>query len=145
MNKCLQCGNEIGNKTRCPFCGFEEVLINKKKTKKLRVVNIKENMPICAEAEKILANEIRISKDSGYKILKIVHGYGSTGKGGELRWCLREYLQAMKFRNSILTFIAGEDLRLSNKSVYKVLMDYSILRKDKDYNKSNRGVTFIIL
>jgi hypothetical protein len=145
MNKCLQCGNDIGDNMCCPFCGFEEVLVSKKKKKKMRVVNIKENMPICIEAEKILVNEIRKSKDNGYKILKIIHGYGSSGKGGELRWCLREYLQAMINRKSIYTYIAGEDLSSSNRKIYKMVMDYSILRKDKDYNKSNRGVTFIIL
>ena len=145
MNICSQCGNEIGDNQRCPFCGNASVLDRKERNKKYSVVNIKQNMPTCDEAIKLLSIEINSARNSGGKILKIIHGYGSSGKGGELRWCLREYLSSMIIRNYIGDFLSGEELTSSSDKGDMILRRYPQLRKDKDFNRKNRGVTFIIL
>jgi len=145
MNICSQCGNEIDKEDICPFCGCNMVFKQAHKVAKVRVFNIKENMPTCQQAIKILSSEINQSKAKGHKILKIIHGYGSSGKGGELRFCLREHLGMMMRRNFVLSFISGENLTNAVASSREWIKDYPNLRQDKDYNKSNRGVTFIIL
>lgn len=145
MNICAQCGNEIGSNKSCPFCGFSQVYSNNKKAAKLIEVNLKADMPTCAEAIKAMSAEIVTARQAGHKILKIIHGYGSSGKGGELRWCLRERLQESKNNNYIGDFLAGEQLSNATSEGSSFLKRFPELRRDKDFNKKNRGVTFIIL
>lgn len=142
---CEQCGNEFNSFNQCPFCGSKKSFSKKIRSEKMFVVNIKENMPICEEAIKTLSAEVQKAKNRGIQILKIIHGYGSSGKGGELRWCLREYLDSMINRNIILNYLEGENLTTVSTKGNRILNQYPILRKDKDFNRKNRGVTFIIL
>ncbi|MFO7896967.1 MAG: Smr/MutS family protein [Candidatus Cloacimonadales bacterium] len=145
MNICAQCGNEIGKRKSCPFCGFSEVYSRSQRAAKMIQVNLKADMPSCEEAQKMMSAQIVAARQAGHKILKIIHGYGSSGRGGELRWCLRERLQQNKNSNYIGDFLAGEELTNSSQKGNKFLKRFPELRRDKDFNKNNRGVTFIIL
>jgi hypothetical protein len=61
-----------------------------------------------ADAEKLLDETLRSMRASSTRrVLKIIHGYGSSGKGGTLRetvrnWCFRR-------RSQVLAVIPGED------------------------------------
>ena len=47
-------------------------------------INIKEDMPIVADAMRYLQDAIARLKRDKYDVVLIVHGYGSTGKGGAI-------------------------------------------------------------
>ena len=50
---------------------------------KLGTANLEAGYPTVAEALKHLNFEIRHAKAAGCPVLKIIHGYGSTGTGGK--------------------------------------------------------------
>ncbi len=102
-------------------------------------------MPTCEESYRRLSYAINKARADNVKVLKIIHGYGSTGKGGELRYCLRERFQAMTWQRRILDFLPGEDLSRSNSKGIKFLKKYPKLVNDSDFNRGNKGITFIVL
>ncbi|MEG2815927.1 MAG: hypothetical protein RR885_06860, partial [Oscillospiraceae bacterium] len=62
----------------------------------LMEVNIKSDMPTASDAVKRVTYNIRNGKSWGCSAIKIIHGYGSTGKGGRIRTETRRYLQEQK-------------------------------------------------
>ena len=66
----------------------------------LKILNIEAGLPTVEEARSILLAELKQAKQSGVKAIKVIHGYGSTGKGGALRGGLRTSLLRRKKRDS---------------------------------------------
>src|SRR5208283_5209754 len=48
----------------------------------MKTLNIEAGMPTVEEARQILLAELKQAKQRGVAAVKIIHGYGSTGKGG---------------------------------------------------------------
>ena len=111
----------------------------------LREVNIKEDMPTASDAIKRVTFNLRSSKSLGYTAIKIIHGYGSTGKGGKIRTETRRYLQQQKYTRQIKDFIAGEDFSIFNEPTRSAFLICDELRRDSDLDRSNNGVTIVIL
>ena len=108
-------------------------------------VNIKDGMPTVDVALNRLEAALRpYGKKS--KLIKIVHGYGSTGVGGKIRTAVRQKLQFKKTAGSINDFIPGEAFSMFDPATQKALALYhKELTEDRDYNRSNQGITVIIL
>ena len=108
-------------------------------------INIKEGMPTVDVALKRLEAMLRpYNKKS--KLIKIVHGYGSTGVGGKIRTAVRQRLKSKKAAGAIKDFIPGEEFSMFNAATQNALAFYhKELTEDHDYNKSNEGMTIIIL
>ena len=64
----------------------------------LRTCNIESSFLSLDEARRTVIGEIRRAKREGVRVLKIIHGYGSTGKGGTLNHGLRKSF-ALRKRN----------------------------------------------
>ena len=71
-------------------------------------INIEYGMPTVAEAMPLLTERLRSLKKSGVKAVKIIHGYGSTGKGGRLRKATIKLLEESKTNGLIKEFVIGE-------------------------------------
>ena len=78
-------------------------------------------------------------------MLKVIHGYGSSGKGGALCIGLRKSFGLRKKERVIKDFIPGEDLSIFNEKVLILLEAVPGLRGDPDLNATNEGVTFLWL
>ncbi len=50
-----------------------------------KTVNLERNFPLASEASVRLSQEIRLAKCSRCRALKVIHGYGSSGKGGAIK------------------------------------------------------------
>ena len=111
----------------------------------LREVNIKEDMPTASDAVKRVTFNIRNGKSLGFKAIKIIHGYGSSGKGGKIRTETRRYLQLQKNTHQIKDFIAGEDFSIFNEATRNAFLICDELRRDSDLDRSNNGITIVIL
>ncbi len=111
----------------------------------MEVANIEKFMPTVYQAEILVKNNIETYRKKGIKVFKIIHGYGSTGKGGGLRTGIRAYLSQLKKANIIADFIAGEDWSVFNETTRKVLDLDNSFRKDSDLDNMNSGVTIIII
>jgi len=80
------------------------------------------------------------------KLIKIVHGYGSTGVGGKIRTAVRQRLKSKKATGSIMDFIPGEEFSMFDPATQKALVLYhKELTGDRDYNRGNEGITVVIL
>ena len=87
--------------------------------------------------------EIRRAKRERVRFLKVIHGYGSSGKGGALCIGLRRSFKLRKKEGVIRDFVAGEDFSIFNEAVLQMLEADPALRGDPDLNSTNEGVTLL--
>ncbi len=111
----------------------------------LKIVVLKEGMPSVEEARARLQNELAVARKSGIRLLKLVHGYGSTGVGGDLRIALQSTLRQMAQRHEIADCIFGENWRTSDDRSWELLKRMPELKNDSDLGKGNKGITVIVL
>ena len=111
----------------------------------MKTIILKEGMPSVEEARARLQTELRNARQIGVKILKLVHGYGSTGVGGDLRISLQSTLRQMTERHEISDCIYGENWRTSDERSWELLKRMPELKIDSDLGKGNKGVTIVIL
>jgi len=109
----------------------------------LREVTIKEGLPTLEEAKRRLLLEIRKSQGEGVSVLKIIHGYGSGGRGGVLRTGLRKVFAEYRDNGEILGFSTGEEFSIFHPVSLEMITSAPELRKDPDLERSNPGVSFL--
>ena|SRR5208283_5486121 len=111
----------------------------------LKIVVLKEGMPSVEEARARLQTELGNARKNGIRVLKLVHGYGSTGVGGDLRIALQSTLRQMAQRHEISDCIYGEDWRTSDSRSWELLKRMPDLKNDSDLGKGNKGITVVVL
>ncbi len=111
----------------------------------IKTVNLKEGMPSVEEARARLTTEIHAARQAGLKVLKIVHGYGSTGVGGDLRFALQATLRQMATKKEIRACIFGENWRKSDERTWELLKQMPELKSDSDLGRGNKGMTVVLL
>lgn len=111
----------------------------------MEVANIEKFMPTVYQAEILVKNNIESFRRQKVKAFKIIHGYGSTGKGGALRTGIRHYLDLLKNAKIIADYIPGENWSAFDETTRKVLDLDNNFRKDADLGIMNSGVTIIVI
>ena len=111
----------------------------------LKEINIKADMPTSSDAVKRVTFNLYNAKKLGYTALKIIHGYGSSGKGGKIRTETRRYLHQQKDKRFIHDFIPGESFSIFDESTRRAFLVCDELRRDSDLDRSNNGVTIVVL
>jgi len=111
----------------------------------LKILNIEAGMPTVEEARQQLLQELREAKQSGIRALKIIHGYGSTGKGGALRDGLRKSLLRRRKEGLVTRVIFGEKWSIFEEDAREAIECCPELKSDRDLNRSNEGVTIVVL
>ena len=110
----------------------------------MRIFNLKELAASKEDSVILLEMFIEESKLMGESVIKILHGYGSHGKGGVLFSAVREKLTILQRQNKIKTFFGGGKWNLlDHDTVDALLKDKSIV--DEDLNRSNPGITIVVL
>lgn len=113
--------------------------------KHIREINLELGRPTADEALRRLASELHAAKALHAPVLKIIHGYGSSGKGGRIRTACRSYLRDAQNTGNIQYFIRGEDFSLFHEPTRHAFRLCDALRQDRDLDNYNNGVTFVIL
>ncbi len=111
----------------------------------LPTVNLKADQPTLDEARARLDAEISLAKAAGLAVLKVVHGYGSSGRGGALRTGLRESLARRAREGRIRGWIAGEDWDIFDARAIEVLACAPGADRDADLGRHNAGISVVIL
>jgi hypothetical protein len=111
----------------------------------IRTFNVEAGLPTLDEARRLVIEEIKRTKRDGTRVLKVIHGYGSSGKGGALCIGLRKSFGLRKKEGVIRDFTAGEDFSIFNETVLALLESVPELRGDPDLNATNEGVTVVWL
>ena len=110
----------------------------------MRTFNLKEAGASKEDSVILLEMFIDESKFVGESVIKVLHGYGSHGKGGVLFSAVRERLSFLKRQGKIKDFFGGGKWNLLDKETIDALLkDKSVV--DEDLNKSNPGITIVIL
>ncbi len=107
----------------------------------VRTYNVEAGLPTLDEARRLVIGEIKQVKRSGARVLKVIHGYGSSGKGGALCVGLRKSFGLRKKEGVIKDAIAGEDFSIFNEPVLDLLEAAPELRGDPDLGATNEGIT----
>lgn len=116
-----------------------------KRMNAIRTYNVEAGLPTLDDARRLVIGEIKRAKREGVKVLKVIHGYGSSGKGGTLCVGLRKSFGLRKKEGVIKDSIAGEDFTVFNPTVLALLEAVPELRGDPDLGATNEGVTVLWL
>jgi len=112
---------------------------------RLRLVNLEAGLPSREEARRKLESAVSQARKDGLFALKIIHGYGSSGKGGTLRFAVRGFLRQMKDRGEICLFVNGESFSQFEERSRELLRRHPELVMDQDLGSGNKGVTLVLL
>jgi hypothetical protein len=111
----------------------------------MKTVNLKSDMPQIQEALQRLDRELALARQEKAKLLKLVHGYGSTGQGGDIRIAAQKHLLEMLQNGQIRGCIFGENWAKSDEQTWKLLQSHSDLKSDSDLGRRNQGITIVLL
>ena len=109
------------------------------------VVNLESGMPTVDRAMIQLRQTLLTAKSRRTDVIKLIHGYGSTGKGGAIRSAVRRELNLRAEAGEIRCYICGEDFSIFNDDTRQAFLRCDALRKDRDLERHNNGITFVIL
>jgi adenosylmethionine-8-amino-7-oxononanoate aminotransferase len=111
----------------------------------MKTVNLKSDMPQVPEALQRLERELAVARQDKAKLLKLVHGYGSTGAGGDIRIAVQKRLVEIVQNGQIRGCIFGENWSKSDEMAWKLLQSHPELKSDADLGRRNRGITIVLL
>ena len=94
-----------------------------------------------ADAERVLSESLRkVHSSTHSRILKIIHGYGSGGKGGTLKITVLNW--AYVNRTKIKLTLDGMHINPFDASVQRLCTECHLIAS-KDLGEPNNGVTII--
>lgn len=102
-------------------------------------------MPTVEQARLRMEHELHEARRSGCKAVKLIHGYGSSGAGGTLRFELQKVLRQAVQHGTIRAFVAGEDWRISNETAWELLQRFPEWKQDSDLGRNNRGISIVVV
>lgn len=108
----------------------------------LRLINLKEGYSL-QQALAILEIEIESAKKEGIVAIKVLHGYGSHGRGGVIRKSLIPLLASWKRSKFILDYFGGDKWNLFDEDAKRIMLKDKSIYNDCDIDKSNPGITII--
>jgi hypothetical protein len=109
----------------------------------MRVINLEAGRPDLDTARRRLLAEIESARQQGVRLLKVIHGYGSSGAGGVLCAGLRKSLRLRVKEGKVRAVIPGERFSSDTNETRELLQRHSALRCDRDFNRMNPGITVV--
>ena len=110
----------------------------------MRTINIENGMPTSDQAMVTLNNRIYAERASGARAVKIIHGYGSTGKGGVIRKACLLKLRDYKRMRVIKDFCPGDRFGPFDEDGRRLAQTFPELRSDVDWGRHNDGITIVL-
>lgn len=111
--------------------------------KQIYTINIEEGLPDVDAALRILEYQFASAAAIGERVVKVIHGYGSTGRGcGRLRTAARRW-----GRNDarVGVSIKGEDFSIFHPQTRYLLEKFPYVAKDPDLENANPGITIFFI
>jgi hypothetical protein len=100
-------------------------------------------MPSTREAIAILDAELLAAKRSGVSVLRIIHGWGSSGVGGILRDACRSHLKRLCAAGRIRGYLAGDDYSKTTNAGRDLIHRCNELLASERSDSRNPGITFV--
>lgn len=90
--------------------------------------------------EELLDAWQKVRNSSDLFILKIIHGHGSSGKGGSTKELVRDWV--FRLRHRFLAVIPGEEYDLAHDETARLRKEFGTF-PDADLGNSNAGITIV--
>ena len=97
------------------------------------------------EALQRLDQELALARRQRIAVLKIIHGYGSTGAGGDIRIAVQKRLYELAEAGQIQGCIFGENWAKSDNAAWRLLQARPELKTDLDLGRGNEGITIVVI
>jgi hypothetical protein len=110
-----------------------------------KAVNLKSGLPTVHEALQRLDRELALARKDRIHMVKIIHGYGSTGAGGDIRIAVQKRLLELVESGQIRGCIFGENWAKSDEATWRLLQAQPELRSDPDLSRGNQGITIVLI
>ena len=107
--------------------------------------NLEIGRPPVREALTRLDRELASARRNGLEMLKVIHGYGSTGTGGDIRLAVQLRLAEMARNHLIRHCIFGENWSRSDEQTWRLIQARPELKEDRDLGRKNLGITVVVL
>lgn len=112
---------------------------------KFCTINLEKNMPKVNEFKSMLILEIEKAMSNDIYVLKLIHGYGSTGVGGFLKMVTQKILSLEKKKGRVESYITGENWHIFDEITREILDCCPETRRDSDLGRYNPGITIVLL
>ena len=145
--KCPTCGNPVPREAMvCPYCESPLSREAAPPPPPVRTFTVKwDDLPgeqAADRMETMLAN----ARASGAKAAILIHGYGSTGRGGgAVRDAVRNRLKTLQAQRRIRSFIGGEDFGPSSDEAIRLAGNHHTLLAPHVFGAGNMGITIVEL
>jgi hypothetical protein len=116
-----------------------------RKAIRIKTINVKSDLPSVNEALQRLEREIALARRDKSVVSKIIHGYGSSGVGGDIRIALQKRLHELAKAGEIRGCIFGEDWGKGDEATWKLLRDRPELKSDPHLGRRNQGISIVVL
>jgi hypothetical protein len=83
---------------------------------------------------------MKVRSSSSLRVLKIIHGHGSTGKGGSTKTVVRNWL--FRHRSKLRAIIDGENYSMFDAEVQEMRTQVGQFNDD-DLGNANPGITVV--
>ncbi len=148
MSLCHVCGNAIDTGSlRCQYCNSKQESSGQSLSSKTKFsqksVNLEQGLPTVEQALSRLKRELESARHERIRILTLIHGYGSTGKGGAICLECRKTLAYLASLGEIHTVIHGEDFNRRHGSTKHLLSRFHDLSHHPHLNNNNKGITLV--
>ena len=141
--QCPDCGNARALFNHCPHCGSEHLPILDSDTVE---INIKQDGPYVEEALERLTDYLRKSIEVGIKVIVLIHGYGSSGEGGRIKWAIHNALENNRYSDRVDEYYFGENVAYGSDAYHALLKRRpSLKRYLKRFKEGNSGMTVLLL
>lgn len=111
----------------------------------IKTINLKSDQPPVHEALQRLEREIVVARQQKHSVLKVIHGYGSHGAGGDIRIAVQKRLREVAEAGQIAGCIFGENWSKSDEAAWRLIQQKPELKSDSDLGQRNRGITIVLL
>src|ERR1700721_4159958 len=98
-------------------------------------------MPQVQEALARVEGEFAAARQQGEFLLKLIHGYGSTGVGGDIRIAMQKRLRELADNGEIRSCIFGESWSKSEEETWRLLQSHPALKSDCGLARVKHGIT----
>lgn len=141
--ECPDCGNPRGMFGDCPGCGSIDHPVLLSDTV---VLNVKRDNPSAEEALDQLTKALRRSSELGIKAIILIHGYGSSGTGGKIKWVIHDALDNNLFSDRVDEYFFGEQVSYGSPSYRDLLKRRPSLKSHlQHFKEGNAGMTVLLL
>lgn len=145
---CPTCGNKVDSGlSKCMFCdtdlgsGADTIV----KTKILhKSVNLEYGRPVVETALKRMHNELDQAKADGVSVVTLIHGYGSSGKGGKIRIECRKSLDYLCQKGIFKNIVYGEVFHRRSGFGKSLVRQYPNLEQLCKSDFNNPGITVVV-